>query len=123
MNDLIRISRHALLAVAAAAAVATAAPTLAQSLGNRPGDYIVAVVNEDLVTAGEVEMRLSRVRAQAERSGSRLPPEETLRRQVADALIEERVVTTYARSSGVRVEMEASAAGGRHSQSGFTSPA
>ncbi len=104
MNDLIRISRHALLAVAAAAAVATAAPTLAQSLGNRPGDYIVAVVNEDLVTAGEVEMRLSRVRAQAERSGSRLPPEETLRRQVADALIEERVVTTYARSSGVRVD-------------------
>jgi peptidyl-prolyl cis-trans isomerase SurA len=68
------------------------------------GDYIAAVVNQELVTAGEVERRIGMARATATRQGVRLPTEDELRRQVFDALIEERVIITAARDSGLRVD-------------------
>jgi len=70
----------------------------------RIGDYIVAVVNSELVTANEVEQRSGRVRDEARRGGGRMPPGEVLRKQVVDALIDERVLVTYARDSGVKVD-------------------
>ncbi len=70
----------------------------------RPGDYIVAVVNQELVTAIEVEIRVLRGREEAARAGARLPPESELRRLALEALIEERVIVTYARDSGLRVD-------------------
>jgi peptidyl-prolyl cis-trans isomerase SurA len=70
----------------------------------RNGDYIVAVVNSESVTAVEVAQRLARAVADAQRSGSRLPDESTLRQQVLESLIEERVLLTYARDSGNRVD-------------------
>jgi len=68
------------------------------------GDYIAAVVNQELVTAGEVERRVSMARANATRAGMRLPPDGELRRQVFDSLVEERVIITAARDSGVRID-------------------
>jgi peptidyl-prolyl cis-trans isomerase SurA len=68
------------------------------------GDWIAAVVNQELVTAGEVQMRIDRARAEAARSGLRLPPDGELRRQAFDALIDERVIITTARDSGMRVD-------------------
>ncbi|HET9645236.1 MAG TPA: peptidylprolyl isomerase, partial [Burkholderiaceae bacterium] len=65
---------------------------------------IVAVVNQELVTAGEVESRLARVRENARRNGERVPPDAELRQQVLESLVEERVLITYARDSGTRVE-------------------
>ena len=80
-------------------------PAAAQGRGSvRSGDYIAAVVNQELVTAGEVQRRVERAFAEAGRSGARLPPESDLRRQVLDALIDERVIITSARESGVRVD-------------------
>ena len=70
----------------------------------RPGDYIVAVVNSELVTAGEVQQRLSRAQQEAARSGARLPPTDVMRKQIVDALIDERVQITNARDNGVKVE-------------------
>ena len=70
----------------------------------RNGDYIAAVVNQELVTAGEVERRVERTQAEATRSGMRLPPEPDLRRQALDALIDERAMITNARESGMRVD-------------------
>ena len=70
----------------------------------RIGDYIVAVVNSELVTANEVEQRSGRVRDEARRGGGRMPPGEVLRKQVVDALIDERVLVTYARDSGMKVD-------------------
>ena len=79
------------------------APALAQVRGAvGGGDYIAVVVNQELVTAGEVQRRVERARAEAGRGGQRLPPEAELRRQVLDALIDERVIITNARESGVR---------------------
>ncbi len=70
----------------------------------RSGDWIAAVVNQELVTAGEVERRLERAQAEAQRAGVRLPPEGELRRQVLDALIDERAILSTARDSGMRVD-------------------
>jgi peptidyl-prolyl cis-trans isomerase SurA len=70
----------------------------------RSGDYIVAIVNSELVTAYEVEQRAARVREEARRSGAREPAADSLRNQVLDALIDERVLVTYARDSGAKVD-------------------
>jgi len=76
----------------------------AQGRAVRNGDYIAAVVNQELVTAGEVERRIERAQADASRAGMRLPPESELRRQALDALIDERAMITTARESGMRVD-------------------
>ncbi|MEP6739056.1 MAG: peptidylprolyl isomerase [Caldimonas sp.] len=68
------------------------------------GDYIVAVVNQELVTAGELQQRLTRVRDEAARNRTQLPPAAQLRQQVLDALINERVLVTNARENGVRID-------------------
>jgi peptidyl-prolyl cis-trans isomerase SurA len=68
------------------------------------GDYIVAIVNQELVTAGELQMRIERVRQDAARNNARLPPDAELRQQVLDLLIDERAQVTYARDSGVRID-------------------
>jgi peptidyl-prolyl cis-trans isomerase SurA len=69
-------------------------------------DYIVAIVNRELVTAVELAQRLGLLAAEAQRRagpGAR-PSEEALRQQALDSLVEERVVLTYARDSGGRVD-------------------
>ena len=70
----------------------------------RLGDWIAVVVNQELVTAGEIERRVSRLQADARREGTRLPDEEALRRQITDALVEERVIISTAREFGLRVD-------------------
>jgi peptidyl-prolyl cis-trans isomerase SurA len=68
------------------------------------GDYIIAVVNQELVTAGELQQRLARIRDDAGRSRTALPPPATLRKQVLDTLIDERVMVTNARENGSRID-------------------
>lgn len=69
----------------------------------RQGDHIAVIVNQELVTAGEVERRLERLRAETPR-GTQLPPEAELRRQLLDALIDERVMISIARDGGMKVD-------------------
>ena len=102
--------RLALCLALAAAGLTTALPSPAQTAAatsppaSRSVDYIVAVVNNELVTQLEVEQRMVRARDEAARSGAKLPPATELRKQIINALIEERVIVTYARDSGVRVD-------------------
>ncbi len=91
-----------LAALAAAAGALLAAPGAAAQ--PRTADYIVAVVNQELVTAVELAQRMARVRESAARANAPLPPEARLREQVLDALIEERVILSHARDSGVRID-------------------
>ena len=86
-------------ALGAAAIAVAALPAAAQR-----GDYIVAVVNQELVTASEVQQRLARIREEAARNRTPLPPAPALRKQVLDALVDERVLVTNARESGARVD-------------------
>ena len=89
---------------AAQAQTLAASPTAAAARAVRNGDYIAAVVNQELVTAGEVERRIERAQAEAGRAGVRLPAESDLRRQALDALIDERAMITAARESGMKVD-------------------
>ena len=96
----------AALAVLALALTAPAAQAQLRSPAaqTQTGDYIVAVINQELVTAGELETRLARVREDAARNKQALPPAELLRKQVLDLLIDERVQVTYARENGARLD-------------------
>ena len=87
------------------------APPQAQAQSDRrdedvtqTGDFIVAVVNQELVTAIEIEQRLARLRDNAARAGQRLPPESVLRKQILDGLIDERAQMAYARENGPRID-------------------
>jgi peptidyl-prolyl cis-trans isomerase SurA len=86
------------------AVVAGALLLAAGGAGAQTGDYIVAVVNQELVTASEVQQRLARVREEAARTRTPLPPAASLRKQVLDALIDERVLVTSARETGTKIE-------------------
>ena len=69
------------------------------------GDFIVAVVNSDLVTAAEVEQRIGLLRAAAAARGGAAPPATAqMHQQALNSLIEERVIITYAREAGVKVD-------------------
>ena len=81
-----------------------AAVLLASGLEAMAQDYIVAVVNQELVTAGELQQRLARIRDDANRSRTPLPPPAALRKQVLDTLIDERVLVTTAREIGNRID-------------------
>jgi peptidyl-prolyl cis-trans isomerase SurA len=96
MTDLRLLCRRA---VAAGALCLAGAYAAAQT-----GDYIIAVVNQELVTAGELQQRLARVRDEAVRNRAPLPPPTALRKQVLDTLIDERVLVTNARDSGARID-------------------
>lgn len=80
---------------------------LAPALAATPpdtADYIVAVVNQELVTNAELQARLARIREDAARSNAKLPPPAELRKQVLDALIDERVLVTHAREVGPKID-------------------
>ena len=88
----------AALAACAASAQAPADPPL------RPGDYIVAVVNQELVTAFELSQRMGQAREQARRNNQRMPAEREFRTMILETLVEDRAVLSHARDSGVRVD-------------------
>ena len=50
-----------------------------QPVAPRSGDFIVAIVNQELVTSSEVLGRIGRIRADAARARQSLPPEAELR--------------------------------------------
>ena len=96
--------RRSLAWALAAALVCASVQAQTARAPSRSGDFIVAVVNSELVTAVELQQRLERIQADARRDGTRLPDADTLRQQVLDVLIDERVQTTHARESGQRVD-------------------
>jgi peptidyl-prolyl cis-trans isomerase SurA len=91
-----RFGLATLLALPSAMALAQSAP--------RSADFIVAVVNNELVTRNEVDQRMAELREQARRSNAKLPTDAQLRKETVEALINERVIITYARDSGMKVD-------------------
>ena len=84
--------------------VVVAVLALASQAQPRSGDHIVVVVNQELVTAGEVEQRIALLEAAAARAGQPRPSAAQLRHQALQDLIDERVVVTHAREVGGRVD-------------------
>ena len=97
---------HALLACLAAALAAGAAPaqTLRGAPTLRPGDHIAVVVNQELVTAFELNQRMALARADAQRKNQRLPADGEFRNMILESLVEERAMLSHARDSGIRVD-------------------
>jgi peptidyl-prolyl cis-trans isomerase SurA len=84
---------------------APAAPVAAPQVPRRAaGDFIVAVVNRELVTNSEVQSRVERIVQEESKRGTQLPPRDELQRQVLDQLIDERAQLAFARETGVRVD-------------------
>jgi peptidyl-prolyl cis-trans isomerase SurA len=70
----------------------------------RSADFLVAVVNSESVTNNEVQVRLAKVTQESIEKGGKQPTPGELRKQALDALVEERVLVTYARDNGVKVD-------------------
>lgn len=92
--------RSASLVLATLAALSSALPAGAQTTKTlQPGDYIAAVVNTDVVAASEVVRRIAALRQMASQQGQAAAEESLLRKQALEALIEDRVVVTFAREA------------------------
>lgn len=68
-----------------------------------PLDRIVAVVNDDVITATELNGRVKFLSNQLEKSNTRLPPPEILRRQVLEREILARIQLQVAERSGIKI--------------------
>ena len=88
---------------AQSAAAATPNRPVVEQRQLKPGDYIAAIVNTDIVAASEVIQRTERMREEARQRGQNIT-NEPLHKQALDSLIDERVVVTYARENGPRVD-------------------
>lgn len=83
-------------AVAVAAVPAAATPTEL--------DRVVAVVNDEVITAAELDRRLTQTETQLRHQNIPAPSSDVLRRQVLDRLVLDRAQLQLARENGVRVD-------------------
>lgn len=90
-------------APAAAASAPAANRPVVEQRQLKPGDYIAVIVNTDIVAASEVIQRTERAREEARQRGQTVT-NELLHKQALDSLVDERVVVTYARENGPRVD-------------------
>jgi peptidyl-prolyl cis-trans isomerase SurA len=108
LNFLRRLLPHGARTLAAplvlAGALLAPAVSVAQLASPARGDYIVAVVNQELVTYSDVVRRLQAIEQDAARSGARLPPRAQLLNEVVNALIDDRAQLSHARDTGLRVD-------------------
>jgi peptidyl-prolyl cis-trans isomerase SurA len=66
-------------------------------------DRIVAVVNDEAITALELRSRLATVEHQLKGQNVQLPPREVLERQLLERMISDRVQLQFARETGLRI--------------------
>ncbi|MGZ9032051.1 MAG: peptidylprolyl isomerase [Burkholderiaceae bacterium] len=102
-----------------------AAPQPTTPRASRSLDRIVAVVNDEVITANELRTRAAIADSQLRRQKIQPPPREVLERQVLERMIVDRAQLQLARETGVRVDDgTVNAAIGRVAESnGLTVPA
>jgi peptidyl-prolyl cis-trans isomerase SurA len=69
-----------------------------------PLDRIVAVVNNEVITQGELADQMSIVSRNLQKQGTALPPQETLQKQLLERMINDLVQVQEAKETGVRVD-------------------
>ncbi len=67
-------------------------------------DRVVAVVNDDVITASELNNRINTVERQLKGQGTSLPPRSVLERQMLDRLVIERIQLQMAKESGIHAD-------------------
>ena len=71
-----------------------------------PLDKIIVIVDNNIITQIELDDRVKLISQQLEQQGSRLPPLATLRKQVLERLIVEKLQLEMANKTGIRVNDE-----------------
>ncbi len=104
MTEHLRSTLGAALVCGALLCAAATEQAQAQASTVQVGDYIVAVVNQELLTAREIDQRMSAVRDAALRAGAEVPPPDEFRRKVIDTMLDERAQMSYARDLGVKID-------------------
>ncbi len=69
-----------------------------------PLDHIVAVVNDDVIVASELEQRVQRIRRQLAAQNTSLPPDDVLRRQILEREILDRIQLQLAAERGISID-------------------
>lgn len=90
-----------------AALLVGASGALAQRAAPNPVvlvDRIVAVVNSEVITSGEVAQRVKSVTQQLRQQGTQLPPADLLQKQVLERMIMDRLQLQLARETALRVD-------------------
>lgn len=95
--------RLAVLALLACAPLLSSGASAAPRNEPKEADRIVAVVNDEVITASDLRQRLDLALAQLKSRGTTLPPREELERQMLERLVMDRVQLQLAKDSGVRV--------------------
>ena len=67
-------------------------------------DSVVAVVNEDVITRHELEVKMSAVIAQLHKQGIPLPEQSVLEKQILERMISDMLQEQYAKETGVRID-------------------
>lgn len=88
----------------ALATLACMGSTVAQTQATQQADFIVAVVNSEPITNGEVRAQMQRITAQLAQQGQKVPPQDELKRTVLERLISERAQLQWARETGIRID-------------------
>jgi peptidyl-prolyl cis-trans isomerase SurA len=89
-------------AVLAVAMLLPPVPALAQRAAAQPIDRVIAVVNQDAITARELEGRVAVVQKQLRDQGRAPPPQDVLMRQVLEQMILAKALSQYAKDVGVK---------------------
>ena len=71
-----------------------------------PLDKIIAIVDDNIITQIELNDRVKLISKQLEQQGNRLPPKDTLRKQVLERLIVEKLQLEMAKKTGIRINDE-----------------
>jgi peptidyl-prolyl cis-trans isomerase SurA len=66
-------------------------------------DHIIAVVNDEAITAFELRSRMATVERQLKSQNVQLPPREVLERQLLERMISDRVQVQFAKETGLRI--------------------
>ncbi len=108
VRNYLAITAASLLAVsigwAQAPQSAPSAPASIPRAAPRPVDRIVAVVNDEVVTANELRTRARMAESQLRRQKIQPPSNDVLERQVLERMIVDRAQLQLARETGVRVD-------------------
>lgn len=86
------------LVLACCAGLAQAAPSIIEV------DQIAAVVNDEVITRGELEQRYQTAMQQLRRQNIQMPPRNLLLAQTLERMITERALLQHAKSTGTRVD-------------------
>ena len=69
-----------------------------------PVDRIVAVVNDEVITANDLEERVQLVMRQLQRQGGQLPPPDVLQKQILERMVNDMLQIQLAKETGIKID-------------------